>query len=135
MATLSHWDLRSPNIFAEKDRITSIIDWQDCWIKPLFLQERRPQLIDYQGDLILRLPDSFDAMEDKQEKKKLRNKVQKSIVYFLYGEEIRKHHPTLQKVFDAPLARKRRELVGFAGGIWDADTMIPLRESLHRIQQ
>ena len=41
-ATLSHWDLRAPNLFVEDGRITSLIDWQDTWVGPLFMQERRP---------------------------------------------------------------------------------------------
>ncbi|KAI7206538.1 hypothetical protein KC343_g10570 [Hortaea werneckii] len=50
--TLFHWDLRAPNLFIEDGRITSLIDWQDVWIAPLFMQERGPQLLEYDGETI-----------------------------------------------------------------------------------
>lgn len=79
-ATLSHWDLRAPNIFLEDGRISALIDWQDAWVGPLFMQERRPQLIEYHGEMILRLPDYYESMEDKTAKAKLRDRVEKSIM-------------------------------------------------------
>ncbi|SMQ51974.1 unnamed protein product [Zymoseptoria tritici ST99CH_1A5] len=131
---LWHWDLRAPNIFVEDGQITSLIDWQDVWIGPFFMGERRPQLIEYHGDIILRLPDSYEAMEDKDEKAKLADKVERSILYWYYSRETREKNSTLQKLYDLPLARKRRELVLFASEVWDGET-IPLRECLYHIQR
>lgn len=48
-STLWHWDIHAPNMFVHKDCITSLIDWQDTWAGPLFLQARSPQLVDYNG--------------------------------------------------------------------------------------
>lgn len=96
--------------------------------------ERRPQLIEYHGDIILRLPDSYEAMEDKDEKAKLADKVERSILYWYYSRETREKNSTLQKLYDLPLARKRRELVLFASEVWDGET-IPLRECLYHIQR
>lgn len=134
VATLFHWDLRAPNIFVDNGQITSVIDWQDCWIGPLFMQERRPQLIEYYGEMILRLPDYYEGMEDMEEKAKLTDKVERSILYWCYTHETQTHNPTLQRLFDLPLARTRRELVLFTSDIWDGET-IPLRESLYKLQQ
>nr|POE94353.1 hypothetical protein CFP56_16593 [Quercus suber] len=133
-ATLSHWDLRAPNLFVEGDRITSLIDWQDAWVGPLFMQERRPQLIEYNGEEMLRLPDYYEAMDDKDEKARLTDKVEKSILYWYYGRETQKRNPVLQQLFDLPMARTRREVVLFASEVWDGDT-IPLRECLYQLQQ
>lgn len=126
-ATLWHWDLRTPNIFVEDGRITCLIDWQDAWIGPLFMQERRPQLIEYCGETILRLPDHYEAMEVKEEKAKLTDKVERSILHWYYGRETQRKNTTLQELFDLPLARTRRETVLFASEVWDGET-IPLRE-------
>ncbi|KAI6789954.1 hypothetical protein KC361_g8216 [Hortaea werneckii] len=78
--TLFHWDLRAPNFFIEDGHITSLIDWQDAWIAPLFMQERRPQLLEDDGEMVLRLPDYFETMEDKVEKAKVQAQVEKSIL-------------------------------------------------------
>jgi aminoglycoside phosphotransferase (APT) family kinase protein len=40
--TLWHWDIHASNIFVDNNRVTSLIDWQDTWIGPLFLQARQP---------------------------------------------------------------------------------------------
>jgi hypothetical protein len=134
VATLSHWDLRAPNIFIEDGRVTSVIDWQDSWIGPLFMQERRPQLIEYYGEIILRLPDYYEEIEDKEEKANLTDQVERSLLHWYYGRQTQKQNPTLQKLFDLPLARIRREVVLFASEIWDGQT-VPLRECLYKIQQ
>lgn len=133
-ATLSHWDLRAPNIFVENGRITGLIDWQDTWVGPFFMQERRPQLIEYHGEMILRLPDYYETMEDKVEKAKLTDRVEKSILLWYYGQEMQEKNPTLQNLFDLPLARKRRETVLFASELWEGET-IPLRECLYQLQR
>lgn len=131
-ATLSHWDLRAPNIFVEDGRITSLIDWQDTWVGPLFMQERRPQLIEYHGEIMLRLPDYYETMEQKEEKAKLTDKVERSILYWYYGRETQKKNPTLQELFELHLARMRREIVLFASEVWEGETT-PLRECLYQV--
>ncbi|EME87090.1 uncharacterized protein MYCFIDRAFT_152052 [Pseudocercospora fijiensis CIRAD86] len=133
-AALSHWDLRAPNIFVKDGRITSLIDWQDNWVEPFFMQEKRPQLIDYHGELMLRLPDDYETMQDKDEKKKVCNKVQKSLVYWRYGRQTQRQNPVLRELFDLPLARVRRETVSFASNISHGEAL-PLRESLYQLQQ
>lgn len=134
VATLSHWDLRTPNIFVNNGQITSVIDWQDCWVGPLFMQERRPQLVEYYGEMMLRLPDYYEGMEDKQEKAKVTDKVERSLLYWYYTRKTTTDNPTLLRLFDLPLARTRRELVLFASDIWEGET-IPLRELLYKLQQ
>lgn len=133
-ATLSHWDLRTPNIFVEGGRITSLIDWQDVWVGPLFMQERRPPLIDYREKIILRLPENYEAMKNKQEKAKLAQKVEKSILCWVYGRRTQKENPNLQELFDLPLARTRWEAVLYASDIWNGETT-PLREYLYTLQR
>jgi hypothetical protein len=64
--TLWHWDIHAPNIFVDNNRVTSLIDWQDTWIGPLFLQARHPRLVDYNGELMLKLPQNYNALEDEE---------------------------------------------------------------------
>ncbi|KAI7542419.1 hypothetical protein KC331_g7991 [Hortaea werneckii] len=131
--TLFHWDLRAPNFFVEDGHITSLIDWQDAWVAPLFMQERRPQLLEYDGKMMLRLPDYFEAIEDKAEKAKVQAQVEKSILSWYYHRVVREQCPVLQDLFDLPLARLRRETALFASDIWEGET-VPLRECLYRLQ-
>lgn len=95
------------------------------------MQERRPQLIEYHGEIMLRLPDYFEGIEQKEEKAKLTEKVERSILYWYYSRETQKKNPTLQELFNLPLARTRREMVLFASEVWDGET-IPLRECLYQ---
>ncbi|RMZ15130.1 hypothetical protein D0860_01771 [Hortaea werneckii] len=132
--TLSHWDLRAPNLFAKDGRITSLIDWQDAWVAPLFMQERRPRLLEYNGKMMLRLPDYFETMKDQAEKAELQAQVEKSILSWYYHRVVRERLPALQELFDLPLARMRRETVLFASDIWRGET-IPLRECLYQLQR
>ncbi|KAI7087692.1 hypothetical protein KC356_g3914 [Hortaea werneckii] len=131
--TLFHWDLRAPNFFIEDGHITSLIDWQDAWIAPLFMQERRPQLLEDDGEMVLRLPDYFETMEDKAEKAKVQAQVEKSILSWYYHRVVRERFPALQDLFDLPLPRIRRETVLFASDIWEGETL-PLRACLYQLQ-
>ena len=67
-STLWHWYIYSANFFAEGNRITSLIDWQDIWAGPLFLQLRHPKLVDYNGEVLLKLPDNYESLEEGHEK-------------------------------------------------------------------
>jgi len=131
--TLFHWDLRAPNFFVEDGHITSLIDWQDAWVAPLFMQERRPQLLEYDGEMMLRLPEYFETMKDKAEKAKVQAQVEKSILLWYYHRVVRERFPALQELFDLPLARIRRETVLFASDVWEGET-VPLRECLYQLQ-
>jgi len=48
-STIWHWEVHAPNVFVDRDKITSLIDWQDAWAGPLFLQAQQPRLVDYNG--------------------------------------------------------------------------------------
>jgi hypothetical protein len=133
-ATLSHWDLRALNIFVDNARITSLIDWQDTWVGPLFMQAHRPRLTVYDGELMLRLPDYYEAMKEGDEKDKLADKVERSILSWYYGRGTRAKNPAVQAILNLPLSRTRREVALFASEACDGDT-IPLRECLCQIER
>lgn len=98
------------------------------------MQERRPQLLEYNGEMMLRLPDYFEKMEDNGEKAKVQAQVEKSILFWYYHRIVREQFPALQELFDLPLARIQRETVLFASDIWEGET-VPLRECLYQLQK
>lgn len=77
---LWHWDIHAPNIFVQGNRITSLIDWQDVWVGPLFLQARHPKLVDYNGEVLLKLPSNYESIEDEEEKSRVKTQVERSII-------------------------------------------------------
>lgn len=128
------WDTHASNLFVENGKISSIIDWQDSWAGPLFLQARQPQLVDYDGDILLRLPPHYDALEDQDEKSRIRSQVEKSILLWSYERNTKNINHLLHEVFHLPHGRTRRDVVDFSANTWDAD-IVPFRESLIRIQR
>ncbi|KKK20511.1 phosphotransferase family protein, partial [Aspergillus rambellii] len=113
---LWHTDLHSGNIFVDRGRICSVIDWQGTWAAPLILQARHPRLVDYHGEIILKAPPSFKDLEPAEKAR------------------IAKQVPLLDKVLHFDHGRTRCEPIQFVGDTWDND-ILPLRESLIRIEK
>lgn len=132
-SNLWHTDLHSGNIFIEEGHITSIIDWQSAWAGPLFTQARHPQLVDYQGEVILKFPQNYKDLTD-DEKIPIRRQVTSSIILHLYENFTAKANPRLSKVFSTEHGRTRGEVISFASDTWD-DDILPFRESLIRIER
>lgn len=130
--TLWHWDIHAPNIFVEGDHVTSLIDWQDIWVGPLFLQARHPRLVDYNGELMLKLPERYHALEDEDEKARVRTQVEKSMVLWTYESETKNTNPILHDILHMRQGRTRRDTVDFSANTWDGD-IIPFRQCLIRI--
>lgn len=132
-STLWHWDLHSANLFVKGNQITSLIDWQDTWAGPLFLQFRHPKIVDYNGQVLLRLPENYESLEGN-EKARTRKQVEKSIVLYTYETETDKTNPLLSEIFRIPNGRTRRETVQFASDTWHGD-ILPFRQCLIRIER
>ncbi|CZS93857.1 probable FMP29 Found in Mitochondrial Proteome [Rhynchosporium graminicola] len=132
-ATLWHWDMHSANIFVEGNRITSLIDWQDTWLGPLFLQYRHPKLVDYNGKMLLKLPEHYESLVG-DEKAHTRNQVEKSVVLHMYETETATKNPSLGEILHMHHGRPRRETVHFAANTWEGD-IIPFRQCLIRLER
>ncbi|KAF2756096.1 hypothetical protein EJ05DRAFT_502559 [Pseudovirgaria hyperparasitica] len=130
--TLWHWDIHAPNIFAQDGHVTTLIDWQDTWVGPLFLQARHPRLVDYNGEVLLRLPESYETLKDEDEKVRVRTQVEKSIVLWAYEHETKSTNPILHDIFHLHQGRTRRDTVNFSTNTWDGD-ILPFRQCLIRI--
>lgn len=131
---LWHTDLRTPNIFVnDNGNITSIIDWQSVWAGPLFLEGRHPHFLDYNGDMILELPENFKQL-DNSTQTAVRDQVTKSILLYLYEKYTAERSPILSKVFQYPNGRTITDPIRFVGNTWEGD-ILPLRESLIRLQK
>ncbi|KAL2369934.1 hypothetical protein RJZ57_005647 [Blastomyces gilchristii] len=99
------------------------IDWQSIWAAPLILQARASRLIDYNGGIILHLPENFKQL-DQDEKTHVRDQSITS----------KGKSSTKQGFFTQPFGKSLSELVSFAGNSWD-DDIIPLREYLIRLER
>lgn len=130
--TIWHWDLHAPNLFVQGGKITSLIDWQGAWAGPLFLQARHPRLVDYNGKVMLKLPDNYEVLEDPNEKARIRDQVERSIVLHMYEAGTAKVNPVLHEILHLKHGRTRRETVDFAADTWDG-SIIRFRECLIRI--
>lgn len=133
-STLWHWDIHSANLFVEGNRITSLIDWQDTWAGPLFLQFRNPKLVHYNGEVLLKLPEDYESLEQGDEKTRTRKQVEKSIILYTYETETDKNNPLLSEILRIHHGLTRRETVKFASNTWDGD-IIPFRQCLIRIER
>ncbi|GAB7355411.1 hypothetical protein MBLNU459_g5928t1 [Dothideomycetes sp. NU459] len=131
-STIWHWDLHAPNIFVNENGITSIIDWQDVWAGPLFLQARHPKLVDYNGDVTTEFPEDYEDLTDPEEKSRIRKQVEKSIVLWTYESETRDINPDLHDILHIPHGRTRRQTVDYSANTWDGDIM-PFRQCLIRV--
>ncbi|KAI9663120.1 MAG: Phosphotransferase enzyme [Bathelium mastoideum] len=130
--TLWHWDIHAPNIFVCGDQITNVIDWQDTWVGPLFLQYRHPRLINYDGEVTLRLPEHYSTLVDEEDKKRIRAQVEKSIILWTYETETKRANPIIHDVMHIYQGRTRRDTIQFSANTWDGD-VIPFRQCLIRI--
>ncbi|KAH6690267.1 kinase-like domain-containing protein [Leptodontidium sp. MPI-SDFR-AT-0119] len=132
-STLWHWDIHSANLFVEGNRITSLIDWQDTWAGPLFLQFRHPKVMDYNGKVLLKLPENYETLEG-DEKARTRRQVEKSIVLYTYETETETKNALISEILRMHRGRPRRETVQFAANTWDGD-IIPFRQCLIRLER
>lgn len=134
-STIWHWDLHAPNIFVDTDgKITCLIDWQDAWAGPLFLQAKHPRLVRYDEPFMLEFPDDYKDLQDPDERAKIKSRVERSIVQWTYETETRNANLDLHDVFHLPQGRTRYQTVHFAADTWGGDIM-PFRQCLIRIQR
>jgi hypothetical protein len=125
--------MQAPNFFVRDDQITSLIDWQFSWAGPLFLQYRYPKLVNYTGDVMLRLPEDYKDME-KSEKDRVANQVERSLVQYLYEMETKKQNPLLVEINNVPQGVTRRQTIEFAEDTWEGG-ILPFRQCLIRLER
>ncbi|EGE04025.1 phosphotransferase enzyme family protein [Trichophyton equinum CBS 127.97] len=130
---LWHPDIHDGNIFIQDGRISSLIDWQSVCIAPLLLQARTPRLIDYHGEIQLRLPEDFKTLPE-EERDRVRDQVQRSIQVYLYEDRTARVNPLLDRAIRKPHGKTLAQLVSFAGNSWD-DHIVPLRDTLIDVER
>lgn len=132
-STVWHTDLHASNIFIDGDRVAAIIDWQGVEVGPLFLLARPSQLVDYQGNIILKRPENFDNLDDDH-KAKIKQQIFRSTLFQLYLLETEERNPTLAKVFHLDHGKTRRLPVELAANSWD-DDIVSFREALINVER
>jgi len=78
-STLWHWAIRSENLFVEGAELLASLTGRKQ-AGPLFLQFRHPKLMDYNGEVLLKLPDDYESLDEGNEKARIRNQAERSIV-------------------------------------------------------
>ncbi|KAI1178169.1 kinase-like domain-containing protein [Nemania sp. FL0916] len=96
-----YWDTSYSNIFVQGNKISSIIDWVDTCVGPLYLQARRPRFV----------TDNEDALGE------------------LYSRNTSDTNPLLHEILNLPHRDKRVYLHSFAHDTWNND-ILPFRECL-----
>ncbi|WPG97483.1 Hypothetical protein R9X50_00025900 [Acrodontium crateriforme] len=97
-------------MFVDSCQITSIIDWQDAWI-------------------VLRLPEGYEAIADRDEKARIAKHVESSILRWWHEDETRVQNPELHKLLSLSRFHRRQKTVAFASELSDGD-VTPLRGCL-----
>ncbi|EDN07298.1 predicted protein [Histoplasma mississippiense (nom. inval.)] len=108
-SVLWHPDLHDGNIFIHEGKISSIIDRQSVWTGPLMLQARTPRLINYNMDIILKLPENFKELNNG-EKERIRDQVSKSIQLYIYKHGTGRRNPLLNKARRQPFGKTLAQL-------------------------
>ncbi|KAF1918902.1 kinase-like domain-containing protein [Ampelomyces quisqualis] len=130
---LWHRDLHPGNLFVHDGKISSVIDWQSCWAGPLILRARAPQFLQYNGDIMLKLPPEYEEMSE-DERRSVEYKVQQSIQVYSYEHKTAGRNALLNRVLRYPHGKMLSNVVGFASASWDGD-ILPLRDCLIRIER
>ncbi|KAH7397037.1 kinase-like domain-containing protein [Phaeosphaeria sp. MPI-PUGE-AT-0046c] len=130
---LWHRDLHPGNLFIHEGKISSIIDWQSCWVGPLILRARAPRILDYNGDIMLKLPPEYEEMSE-DERRSVECKAQQSIQVYSYEHKTAGRNPLLNRVLRYPHGKMLSNVVEFASASWDGD-ILPRRDCLIRIER
>jgi hypothetical protein len=131
-STLWHWNIHTDTIFVHEGRVSSLLDWQDTWTGPLFLQARRPWLVRYNREFMMRLPENYQSIEDADEKLRLRVQVERSLLRSKYDTATKSTNPVLHDSIHIAQESNRRQTRGYASNTWDED-IIPFRQCLIRV--
>jgi hypothetical protein len=81
---------------------------------------------------VLKLPESYDTLEDEDEKARIRTQVEKSIILWTYETETKETNPILFETMHIAQGRTRGQTVDFAANTWDGD-ILPFRQCLIRV--
>ncbi|KAK4570045.1 hypothetical protein LTR86_003015 [Recurvomyces mirabilis] len=132
---LRHPDLRPSNIFvSEKYEITSLIDWQNCTLLPLFLHSGIPEDLDNSTDPASRsleipqLPEEIPDLTEEERSEQLEVFRRRQSHYF-YMRETAKTNPMHFEALSRPFSIGTRKIYQLSGAPWQGD-IIPLKSSL-----
>ena len=137
---IRHPDLRPSNIFVSDDyKITSLIDWQNSTILPLYLHSGIPNDLDNSMDLVSRsleiprLPEKTSELSEDERLQQLENFAKRQLHYF-YMTETAEHNALHFDTLNYPFSIGRRKIFQLSGAPWQGDN-IPLRSSLIFVKQ
>ncbi len=135
---LWHPDLHEGNIFISNEgKVTSLIDWQDANVLPLFLTLRNPQFLDLADDAqLFELPKGLKEMSPSV-RSEIWERFNKSMLQGYYLAHFRENLPAAAAVYDDkqinPLRRQLGNYARTSDG-YDAGALM-LRNTLLQIRQ
>ncbi|KAI1938632.1 Phosphotransferase enzyme [Ophidiomyces ophidiicola] len=132
-STLWHSDLHFGNIFVEKGKIVSIIDWQGCMSLPLFVTTKIPKFLRFKGSALFDLPPAADLTET--EKKETLLRYQLTQLQRFYFSKFQSLDSVVFHALSDPYASVRQQLINFAGSTWEDDGLFLFREMMHQTWQ
>lgn len=129
-----HPDFHAGNLYIDgSGKISSIIDWQATSILPLFIGPKPPSLLDYDVEIMMKLPDNYEGM-DESSKEKLQHQVSQSILIHSYETRTAAQNPLMYKMMRHIQGKTLKHLEAFAGGTWD-NCLLPFRECLIQVER
>ncbi|KDQ15000.1 hypothetical protein BOTBODRAFT_625693 [Botryobasidium botryosum FD-172 SS1] len=139
--TLWHTDLHEGNVVVEPDGfpgITGIIDWQNTWIGPRFIQAKFAPLFAYEGTLFdprkhkpPEWPSNFDEL-DEEEKAEWKEQFFSLARHKLYEISLRTRHQEHRSVLTYPHLKTMVLLFHSASRTW-TDGLVSLRQALIKV--
>ena len=86
----------------------------------MFLQAQPPEIVNYHGPMMLKLPENFENL-DKDQQIRIEQQIAKSTIFQLYLIETEERNPRLAETFHLDHGKTRRFAVAFTGNTWDDD--------------
>lgn len=119
-AILWHPDLHTGNIFVDGNKISSIIDWQGCPVRPAFYACTLPKFLTLQGNYVFEIPapSEFSSMPIEQ-KKEIFFRYALTECQKMYVAEFNKFNNKTSSVLSLKEAAPRRDLIELASDTWD----------------
>lgn len=134
---LWHPDLHEGNVFvSDKGKVTSIIDWQDANILPLFLTIRKPHFLDLPDDVqLFKLPKDFKEMSPSM-KSETWERYSKSMLQGYYLAHFRENMPAVAAIYDDKQINPIRRQIGNYTRTFDNEdaNALMLRNTLLRMR-
>ncbi|PSN61842.1 hypothetical protein BS50DRAFT_603955 [Corynespora cassiicola Philippines] len=85
------------------------------------------QLVNYNGEMMMTLPDDYKSLEDEEQKVRICTQVEKPIILWTYKNKTKNMNPVIYDIFRVNHGRTRPDTVDISANTWNGD-IIPFRQ-------